>query len=191
MKWLGIPLIRGVLAACLVAIVVTSFYYAGAQYLAPPIRHLRQTVSVGLRAHRADKSQGSEGPVKYLLPQDWQADWRSGELWVTHYNPNGTVADSLLFDSVGSFYDWADAHPDFCDLDVDKVAFSTLRAAPKTGDSDKYSWSAMAIRWIRHRETQPSIFSTPGPGWGKCCRRYRSRARSMVRPSVKFFQEEL
>ncbi len=137
MKWLGIPLLRGALAACLVGIAATGFYYAGTPYRATAIMRLRQTASVGLRAHSADKSQSLEGSVKYLLPQGWQANWRSGEVWIKHYNPNGTVADSLPFDSVGSFYDWADAHPDFCDLDVDKVAFSTLKAVPKPGDSDK------------------------------------------------------
>ena len=142
MKWLGIPLLRGAMAACLVAIAATGFYYAGAPYPAPQIRRLHKTVSGGqrgrgnLRVQCASNSQDMEGTFGCLLPQDWQADCRSGELWIVHYNPDGTVADSLLFDNLGSFYDWAETHPDFCDLDVDKVAFGALRAERMKVDSD-------------------------------------------------------
>ena len=50
----------------------------------------------------------------------WRADWSGGKLQITHYNPNGSAADSLHFDSVENLCDWIEAHPDCCD--VDKLA---------------------------------------------------------------------
>jgi len=123
MKWFGMPPLRAVLGVCLVAIAPTGFYWAGEPYLAPRLRHMRHTASARLRAHRDQKSQDLQGSVESVLPQNWQADWSAGTLCITRYNPNGTVADGLFFDSVGSFCDWAEAHPDFCDLDVERVAF--------------------------------------------------------------------
>jgi hypothetical protein len=137
MKWFGMPLLRAVLGVCLVAIAATGFYWAGEPYLAPRIGRMRRTVSVRLRARRARKSHDLEGSVECLLPQNWQADWRTGRLCITRHNPNGTVADGLFFDSVTSFYDWVEAHPDFCDLNVDKVAFRAREAATASGNSDK------------------------------------------------------
>ncbi len=136
MRRLGILLLRGALAACLAAIAVTGFYYAGAQYCTRPIGRLRQAASVRLRAHDAGKSRELEESVEHSLPGSWQADLKAGTLWVTHCNPDGTVADALPFESVASFYGWAEAHPDFCDLDVDVVAFGALRAAPISGGLD-------------------------------------------------------
>ena len=56
------------------------------------------------------------------LPEDWQAQWNGGLLWITHYNPNGTVADCLAFKDVEDYRGWVRAHPDFCDVDVRKLA---------------------------------------------------------------------
>ncbi len=136
MKWFGISPLRVTLATCLIAIAITGFYYAGAPYPASPIGRLDRAASVTLRAHGANKSKELEESVERFLPGGWQADLKTGRLWITHYNSNGTVADALLFDSAGSFYDWAAAHPDFCDLDVDRVALAALRAAPTSDDSD-------------------------------------------------------
>ncbi len=43
-------------------------------------------------------------------------------LWITHYNPNGTVADCLPFDDLKGYHAWVQTHPDFCDVDVKKLA---------------------------------------------------------------------
>lgn len=118
-----------VLGVCLAAVAVTGFYWAGEPYLAPQLSHMRHTASARLGAHHTQKSQDLEGSVESVLPQNWQADWRAGTLCITRYNPNGTVADGLFFDSIGSFCEWADTHPDFCDLDVDKVAFGARKEA--------------------------------------------------------------
>ncbi|HEC03707.1 MAG TPA: hypothetical protein ENI81_09250 [Phycisphaerales bacterium] len=123
MKWFGMPLLRGVLGTFLIAVAATGFYWAPESYFARRIRCMRWAASARLRTRRTGESQDLEGSIKSLLPQNWQADWRAGTLCITRYNPNGTVADGLFFDSIGSFCDWAGTHPDFCDLDVDKVAF--------------------------------------------------------------------
>jgi hypothetical protein len=56
------------------------------------------------------------------LPPDWQAQWRGGLLWITRYNPNGSVADCLPFSDLEDYHHWAYAHPDFCDVNVEKLA---------------------------------------------------------------------
>ncbi|MHC4070620.1 MAG: hypothetical protein ACYSWW_21800 [Planctomycetota bacterium] len=68
--------------------------------------------------------------LSHPLPQGWQAGWSGGKLWITHYNPDGSVADCLPFDSLAGLYDWLEAHPDCCDVDVDKLASEALREAP-------------------------------------------------------------
>jgi len=60
------------------------------------------------------------------LPDGWRIDSIGGKLWLTHYNPNGSVADSLPFDSVENFYRWFETHPDCCDVDVEKITVGTL-----------------------------------------------------------------
>ncbi len=79
--------------------------------------------------HRAQSGTVAEGvaiPVDRALlgslPGDWQAEWRGGMLWITHYNPNGTVADCLPFNDLESYHNWVYAHPDFCDVNVEKLA---------------------------------------------------------------------
>jgi hypothetical protein len=63
------------------------------------------------------------------LPEGWQADWSSGQIWITHYNPSGTVADALAFSSLEDLYVWLENHPDCCDVDVDKIAQDVQESA--------------------------------------------------------------
>jgi hypothetical protein len=55
------------------------------------------------------------------LPDNWQAQWRGGMLWITRYNPNGTVGDCLPFDDLKGYHAWVQTHPDFCDVDLKKL----------------------------------------------------------------------
>jgi len=56
------------------------------------------------------------------LPNNWQAQWQGGLLWITRYNPNGSVADCLPFNDLDDYHHWVYAHPDFCDVNAEKVA---------------------------------------------------------------------
>jgi len=66
------------------------------------------------------------------LPDDWEGAWRGGTLWITHRNPDGTVADCLPFDGFEEYYDWIETHPDFCDVNVEECAAHVLAPARKT-----------------------------------------------------------
>ena len=61
-----------------------------------------------------------ECELTLLLADGWRAEWKGETLWLTHYNPDGRVADSLPFHSVEHLHAWVEAHPDCCDVDVDK-----------------------------------------------------------------------
>ena len=84
------------------------------------------------RARRGSEAPAAVRPVDRgllgSLPEDWQAQYRGGLLWITHYNPNGTVTDCLAFRDVEDYHGWVGAHPDFCDVNVDK----RTRPAPRT-----------------------------------------------------------
>lgn len=54
------------------------------------------------------------------IPDGWRAEWKGETLWLTHYNLDGSVADSLPFQGVEHLHAWVEAHPDCCDVDVDK-----------------------------------------------------------------------
>jgi hypothetical protein len=109
-----------------------SLCCAGALYLALDTMLLPDTSPGGgqyrgnQRANCGSDSQDAAIPVERALlpslPEDWQAQWRSGMLWITHYNPNGTVADCLPFEDLKSYRDWVQTRPDFCDADVEKLA---------------------------------------------------------------------
>jgi hypothetical protein len=122
MKRFETSMFRTVLLACVIAVVLTGLYAAGAEYIEPQIgRFLRPNASRqydGPQDHRTSLGLALAQP----LPQGWQADWSGGKLWITHYNPDGSVADTLPFDSVESLSNWLEAHPDCCDVDVDKLA---------------------------------------------------------------------
>ena len=38
-----------------------------------------------------------------------------------NYNSDGAVAGALPFDSFDGLYDWIGDHPDFCDVNVERV----------------------------------------------------------------------
>ncbi|MHC4143615.1 MAG: hypothetical protein ACYSWW_17975 [Planctomycetota bacterium] len=127
MKRFNTPTVRTALLALVIAIALTGLYSAGAAYIKPQIGRLFQA-----NYFRQDVSPGDRrAPLGYTLarplPQGWQADWSGGKLWITHYNPDGSVADALPFDSLESLYVWFETHPDCCDVDVDKL----MREAPE------------------------------------------------------------
>jgi hypothetical protein len=109
-----------------------SLCCAGALYLAIDMMLRSDTGSGGWR-YRASQRANARGDVQDVaipvdrallgsLPEDWQAQWRGGLLWITHYNPNGTVRDCLPFNDLEDYHRWVQTHPDFCDVDVEKVA---------------------------------------------------------------------
>jgi hypothetical protein len=122
MKRFETSMFKTVLLASVIAVVLTGLYSYGAPYIEPQIgRFLRPNASGqydGPQGRGASLGLTLAGP----LPQGWQAEWNGGELWITHYNPDGSVADTLPFDSVESLSNWLEAHPDCCDVDVDKLA---------------------------------------------------------------------
>ena len=71
-------------------------------------------------------SQSARIPIErgllFSLPEDWEAEWLGGMLWITHRNPDGTVADRLSFSGVKDYHAWVETHPDFCDVNVEKLA---------------------------------------------------------------------
>ncbi|MHC4519101.1 MAG: hypothetical protein ACYTAS_10960 [Planctomycetota bacterium] len=158
---------KGVALSILAVIALIGLYYADAPYLDHHIRHLRQTKSAGWagrgsrRANRIynpqDLAASSGWELVCSLPEDWQAAWRDGKLWITHYNPDGTVVDSLPFDGLGDFYYWVETHPDSCDVDVEKLELEApevpVRAttteqdstAPTSSDSGRSSPWAMGM----------------------------------------------
>ena len=79
-----------------------------------------------LRANGRGDAQDVAIPVDRALlgslPPNWQAQWQAGMLWITRYNPNGSVADCLPFNDLDDYHHWVYAHPDFCDVNVEKVA---------------------------------------------------------------------
>jgi len=119
------------LLAYVVAVTLIGLYSAGGSYLNSYVGRFFETSSVGqnnrrsLHADRTRNSQAWGVSSRYKLvcnlPDGWQIDWIGGKLWLTHYNPDGSVADFLPFDSVENFYQWFEAHPDCCDVDIDKL----------------------------------------------------------------------
>jgi len=135
MKQSNTPTIRKTLLVYVVAVTLIGLYCLGGPYPNPYTGRFFQTGLAGqnnrvsLKANRAKNSQfwgaSSSDTVVCNLPDGWQIDFRGGKLWLTHYNPNGSVADCLPFDSVENFYQWFETHPDCCDIDVEKLAVDT------------------------------------------------------------------
>ncbi len=139
MKWFDTFAVRGVLLACIASVTVAGLYLAWEPYLGSHLGRLLQSISGGHDSRsnfHADhvgglQNQGASSRFKLArpLPAGWQAEWRGGKLWIRHYNPNGSVADSLPFDSPSNLYDWVETHPDCCDVNVAKLAASPREAA--------------------------------------------------------------
>ena len=138
MKWFNTLVVRISLFACVVIVILISLYSAGFPYLDSCIGRFYEIDSVGqdnrgnLYAECNKYSQDSGVPSRCklvcTLPDGWQIDWRGGKLWITHYNPNRSVADSLPFDSLENFYQWFEIHPDCCDIDVDKLTTDKIES---------------------------------------------------------------
>ena len=103
--------IRKIELVCATALALVSLYYAGASCL-----------DQSYVPRSADLTKVRPAEVACDLPDGWQADWRGKLLWITHCNSDGTVADTLPFDSLDGLYDWVETHPDFCDVNVEKFA---------------------------------------------------------------------
>jgi hypothetical protein len=50
-------------------------------------------------------------------------------LWITHRNPDGTVADCLSFQDLEDYDGWVETHPDFCDVNVEELALRARSTA--------------------------------------------------------------
>ncbi len=109
-----------------------SLCCAGALYLAIDTM-LRSETGSGGWGYRGNQRANGRGDAQNVaipvdrallgsLPPNWQAEWRGSLLWITHYNPNGTVADCLPFNGLEDYHNWVYAHPDFCDVDAKKLA---------------------------------------------------------------------
>jgi len=121
MKRFNTSIVKMALLAIAIAVVLTGLYSAGAAYIDPQIERFLQPGSSRQYGSLPDRRESSGITLARPLPQGWQADWSGGKLWITHYNPDGSVADSLPFDNLESLYVWYEAHPDCCDVDVDKL----------------------------------------------------------------------
>ena len=140
-------LFNGALSIILITISLTGFYIASVPYLAPEYQHIRRFLSGMLNGR--ENQRGSDINVDHLLPERWEAEWRNGTLCVTHNNADGALADFHVFNNIDSFYIWFDMHPDFCDLDVDKVARSILIADSEKKSVVRYSTPALENRFDR------------------------------------------
>ncbi|MFC1604572.1 hypothetical protein ACFL5F_06040 [Planctomycetota bacterium] len=131
MKRFNTILVRMGLLACVAVITIIGVYSAKYPYLDSCLGSLyktdfvRQGKQVNLKLQCTKNSQdwrvSSGRKLVCPLPDGWQVDWNGGKLWLTHYNPNGSVADSLPFDSLINFYQWFETHPDCCDVNIDKL----------------------------------------------------------------------
>ena len=152
MKWSNTPTIRMTLLAYVFAVTLIGLYCLGSPYPNSYAGHFFQTDLTGqnnqvsLKTNHAKNLQSlgasSSDTVVCNLPDGWQIDFRGGKLWLTHYNPNGSVADCLPFDSVENFYQWFETHPDCCDVDIETIAVDSpedtenaTTAAPDTTSS--------------------------------------------------------
>jgi len=126
MKRFDKPTSRTILLGCIVAAALTGLYSVRAIHIASHGERFRRTDSSRQGGNLQDGKASLGCELDCPLPQGWRAGWDGGKLWLTHYNPDGSVVDSLAFDSPECLSDWVEAHPDCCDVDVDQLK---LRAA--------------------------------------------------------------
>ena len=122
MKWFNTSIFRVVLYICVPAAAITYLYSAG--------QGRRSSVFASRANHSQVHRPYSKCELTCPLPGGWRADRKDGKLWLTHYNLDRSIADSLFFNCVEDLYAWVEAHPDCCDVDVDKLVSEALRDAP-------------------------------------------------------------
>ena len=135
MKWFDTPTIRMALLVYIVAVTLIGLYSAAGPYLNSYIGRFFQTDAFGQTSRwysRTNLAQNSQARAKSSsdtlvcnLPDGWQINRNGDIFWLTHYNPNGSVADCLPFDSLENFHQWFETHPDCCDVDIEKLAVYT------------------------------------------------------------------
>ena len=130
MKWSYTSGIKCVGIACIVVLVLISLYY-----ISVPAVDARRIANMHPDYSNDAGRQVEVRPATVAcdLPVGWQTDWRSDLLYLTHYNANGTVAESLSFGSHEDLCDWVEAHPDFCDVNVKKLALQESDTARDAG----------------------------------------------------------
>ena len=122
---------RIVLLTCIVGVVLGSLCLAWQPYFGSNIEYNFRTGLAGRNGQRSllwnsadyppNERVSCESELTCSLPKGWRADRCGGTLWITHYNPNGTIADALPFKDLEGFYQWFETHPDCCDIDVKKT----------------------------------------------------------------------
>jgi len=122
MKWFNTSTFRVVLYICAPAAAITYLYSAG--------QDSRSSVFASRTNHSQVRRPHSKCELICPLPRGWRADREDGKLWLTHYNLDGSIADSLFFNRVEDLHAWVEAHPDCCDVDVDRLVSEALRDAP-------------------------------------------------------------
>jgi hypothetical protein len=141
MKWFNAIIVRTGIIACVAVVILIGLYSArfpyldscfGSLYETDLIRKDRQ-VNPNIQCTKNSQDWGisSEYELVCNLPDGWQTHWKGGKLWITHYNPNGSIADSLPFESLENFYQWFETHPDCCDVDVEKLTIDKPECAEK------------------------------------------------------------
>ena len=140
MKWFRASGVGRIEQVCIATFALLSLYYAVTAALAPDIGPFLYSDSIGPFLYSDSIGQGSPRTrcanranipqdlsaslgcrLICSLPEGWGADLTDGKLWITHYSPDGTVTDSLPFDGAGDFHGWAQNHPNFCDVGVEKL----------------------------------------------------------------------
>ncbi len=111
------PVVRSIVHGCIATGVLVGLYYGSISYLNSDINRFRQVYSAGLNK----QVEVDPATLACNLPEGWQAYWWGRTLWITHYNSDGSAANSLSFCSLESLYGWVETHPDFCDVNIEKT----------------------------------------------------------------------
>jgi hypothetical protein len=142
--------------AFVVVVILIGIYSAGGPYINSYMGHIFQTKAVGqtsrwaaptnLSKNSQSRAEFSSDTLVCNLPDGWQIDSIGGKLWLTHYNLNGSIADSLPFDSIENFYQWFDTHPDCCDVDIEKLTVDELKDAEYVTTDMPNATSSASVR---------------------------------------------
>jgi len=115
------PTVNIILLTGIIAPVLTGLYFVRAMNIEPYGERFVHTDLSRKGGNLQDWKASFSSELSCPLPQGWQAGWNGGKLWITHYNLDGSVADSLAFDSLERLCYWVEAHPDCCDVDIDQL----------------------------------------------------------------------